>query len=71
MAWDKMDTETFPCPCGSSTYTVTQLMDDWNRSDEEWSMQCPRCKDVYCLKTIHYSKHGMDETTYKWVPKDS
>lgn len=70
MSWEEMRVRKYKCPCGSGTYTVRSFMDDWNRTEESWEMDCPICKKKYQLYTYHYYDSGMMCNAYLWVPKD-
>lgn len=69
MSWEEMSVRQYKCPCGSGTYTVRGFMDDWNRSEERWEMDCPICKQKYQLYTYHYYDSGMVCDAYLWVPR--
>lgn len=70
MSWDEMGTHRYSCPCGHGYCAVTSLMDDWNRHDEQWTMECPNCSAAYSLYTYSSHKNGMPEVQYKWVRKE-
>lgn len=42
-------------------------MDDWNRSEERWEMDCLTCKQNYRLYTHHYYDSGMACSSCLWV----
>lgn len=69
MSWEEIHVEKLKCPCGKGTYTVRLLMDDWNRSEENWEMDCPICKKKYQLYEYNYHDSGLDCKAYLWVVK--
>ncbi|CEG13797.1 conserved hypothetical protein [groundwater metagenome] len=71
MSWEEMSHRQYKCPCDAGTYTITSLMDDWNRSEERWEMDCTICKQKYHLYTYHYYDSGMACEAYLWVPRKS
>jgi hypothetical protein len=71
MSWEEMSSTKHPCPCGSGTYTVTRLMDDWNRSEERWEMDCLVCKDKFTLYESGYWHSGLWTPTYRWVLREA
>lgn len=62
MSWEEIAIDTKPCPCGKGNYTVIQQMDDWNRMEEKWQMECVHCANDYKLYTYHQIHKGMVET---------
>ena len=64
-----MSRKQYKCPCGSGTYTVISLTDDWNRSEEQWEMDCSICKQIYQLYSYYYYDSGMTCEAYLWVSK--
>lgn len=60
MSWEITGTESVSCPCGKGTITRTDYGDDWNRFQEEISIECQVCKEKYDLITNHYYKHAGD-----------
>jgi hypothetical protein len=69
MGWDLMSEKQHICACGSGTYTVRFFMDDWNRTEERWEMDCPICKQRYQLYTYSYYDSGMSSEGQVWVLK--
>ena len=69
MSWEEMNVKQNKCPCGSGTYTITYLIDDWNRSDEHWEMNCKICKQKYQLYTYYYIESGMTCDAHLWVSR--
>jgi hypothetical protein len=57
------------CPCGKSTYTVVSLMDDWNRTEERWTMNCRQCQTTHALHTFWYPDSGMTVESKRWVQR--
>jgi hypothetical protein len=45
-------------------------MDDWNRSEERWEMDCIKCKKQYCLYQYSYLDSGMNCRTFLWVRRE-
>lgn len=71
MSWEEMSNSQYKCPCGLGTYTIKFFMDDWNRSEERWEMDCPTCKQNYRLYTYYYYDSGMECKSYLWVPREA
>lgn len=71
MSWDEINTQKYECPCHSSTYTIKYLMDDWNRSDEQWEMNCPECRQKHRLHTYYYQYKGMTCKAHRWITKEA
>jgi len=69
MSWEEMRIENHKCPCGNGIYTVTHLMDDWNRSDETWKMNCNTCKNEYTLFQYSIFDSGMHVSQAGWIKK--
>jgi hypothetical protein len=70
MSWEEMGTQKYSCPCGRGHYAVTWLMDDWNRHDEQWTMECLQCSAIYDLYTYSTYRHGMSEAHHRWVLRE-
>lgn len=60
MSWEEMRTRSTPCPCGKGVITRTDYMDDWNRLEEKYSIECPECRKKYKLVSRSYYKHAGD-----------
>lgn len=69
MSWEEMSRRQYKCPCGSGTYTIISLSDDWCRSEERREMDCIICEQKYQLYTYHYYDSGMTCEAYLWVPR--
>lgn len=69
MSWEDMSVESFPCPCGKGTYSVTRRMDDWNRVDSSMQMDCEECRANYVLFSESGYRSGMPHTSRFWVSK--
>jgi len=69
MSWELSGVQKHKCPCGRRTYTVRLLTDDWNRSDEQWNMNCSDCNRRYTLYRYSYPDSGMILQSYCWVKK--
>lgn len=67
MSWDECGSKSHPCPCGNGHYTISYLMDDWNRSDERWEMQCETCRASYTLFSFWTYRHGLSEERHGWA----
>ena len=67
MSWEETRRSEHRCPCGAGTYTVVFLMDDWNRTEERWTMNCSTCKNNYVRHTFWYLDSGMTAESYRWV----
>ncbi len=63
MSWDVMGKKSVACPCGKGLITRTDYMDDWNRCDESYTIECPDCRKKYNL--VSYSQYGHHCETYK------
>lgn len=69
MSWEEMRVEKHKCPCGKGIYSVTHLMDDWNRSEDKWEMNCNVCKEKYTLFQYPVFDSGMHTSRAGWVKK--
>ena len=67
MSWEEMGTRSIPCPCGKGKIIRTDYMDDWNRSEEEYSIDCPECKAKYKFVSRSYYKHAGDSGTVHYL----
>jgi hypothetical protein len=50
-------------------YNIVCRMDDWNRHDEQWTMDCPTCRGEHGVYTTFATRDGMVATRYVWVPR--
>jgi hypothetical protein len=67
MSWEEMSRKDEVCPCGAGTYTIVRESDDWNRYDEHWMMNCPKCKENYTLEVKHvFDRDGLDDEIRTW-----
>ena len=71
MSWEEISSKTNTCPCGAGHYTVRTLMDDWNRIEQRWTMDCPRCQSQYSLYTYEVFDSGMTNTSFAWAPRSA
>jgi hypothetical protein len=46
-------------------------MDDWNRHEECWEMNCPECQQNFRLYIDHYRHKGLTHEVHLWVPTSS
>ena len=67
MSWEEMGKYSIPCPCGKGVITRTDYMDDWNRCDEKYSIDCSECKTKYKLISHSYYKHPGDSGTIYYL----
>ena len=67
MSWEEMSSTKSKCPCGQGTYTVRSYMDDWNRLEDRWEMDCPECQERFQLYTYYYLDSGMTWDSKIWV----
>lgn len=67
MSWEKLSELNTPCPCREGTYTIVRESDDWNRFEETWIMNCPKCKENYTLEVKHvFDRDGIDDEIRNW-----
>jgi hypothetical protein len=71
MSWELSSAMKHKCPCGQGTYTVRTFMEDWNRSEEQWDMDCPKCKRKYYLYAGSDPKSGMLLRSNCWVKRQT
>jgi len=69
MNWELSRASKHKCPCGQGTYTVRTFLDDWNRSEEQWDMDCLKCRRKYDLCSSTIPKSGKLLRTHRWVKK--
>lgn len=69
MSWETLNESKKACPCGNGTYTIIQRMDDWNRLDSNWVMNCPECMAIYSLYSYNYYDSGIPTQGKRWVKK--
>lgn len=67
MSWEEKGISSIPCPCGKGVITRTDYMDDWNRCEEKYSIDCPDCKAKYKFVTRSYYKHAGDSGTVYYL----
>lgn len=67
MSWEETGTRSIPCPCGKGVITRTDYMDDWNRSEEKYSIECPECRAKYKFVSQSYYKHAGDSGTVHYL----
>jgi hypothetical protein len=67
MSWEEMSAEQRACPCGQGVFTIRRYMDDWNRVEDRWAMNCPRCTKEYTLDSFSYYHSGLHQVGYRWV----
>ncbi|MDA1189072.1 MAG: hypothetical protein O2854_05275, partial [Chloroflexi bacterium] len=70
MSWEEISSNELECPCGEGTYTAKSFVDDWNRSERRWEMNCPKCKQVYLLHTYYEYESGKSCGSHVWVRKE-
>ena len=70
MSWEDDSITKYKCPCGLGEYTATLRSDDWNRSEERWSMDCVSCTENYQLDSHICSNHPPFDYSYRWVKKE-
>ena len=66
MSWEEMRTTSIPCPCEKGRITRTDYMDDWNREESRYCIDCIECREKYQVVFRSYYKHPGDsgETYY-------
>ncbi|MEP1032482.1 hypothetical protein [Ekhidna sp.] len=69
MSWEIISEKKKTCPCKSGFYTVTLKLDDWNRMEEFWNMNCSHCEDDYILHHDFVTSSGLNEKRYFWIKK--
>jgi|GEM_PF-2905425 len=69
MNWELSRASKHKCPCGQGTYTVRKFVDDWNRSEEQWDMDCLKCRRKYHLYSSINPKSGRLLRTNRWVKR--
>jgi len=69
MNWELSRASRHKCPCGQGTYTVRTFVDDWNRSEEQWDMDCLKCRRKYDLCSSTNLKSGRLVRINRWVKK--
>lgn len=69
MNWELSSAKAHKCPCGQGTYTIRIFLDDWKRSEEQWEMDCPKCRRKYYLYSNTDSNSGMQLRSNRWVKK--
>ena len=58
MSWEEVGITTVPCLCGKGYISRTDYMDDWNRYESKYSIECPECSKKYHIITRRsYRKH--------------
>jgi hypothetical protein len=67
MSWEVMSSKQHKCPCGLGTYTITVLIDDWNRTQQRSEMECPVCRQNYALYTYYIFEDGLPTDAQLWV----
>jgi hypothetical protein len=73
MSWEEISRQSYPCPCGESTYEEVSYSDDWNRSETRRSMLCPDCKEHYTYVHSEYAEqyqHKYFARASGWVHND-
>jgi hypothetical protein len=55
MGSETMSDKKYKCPCGKSTLRIIKTMDDWNRTDEFYIINCDECKKYYDGSTFNYN----------------
>lgn len=71
MSWEEMSVDRHPCPCGKGTYSVTTLMDDWNRTNSSMHMDCEECRSKFVLFSEHQNRGGVPHTVKFWISKEA
>ena len=69
MNWELSGACKHKCPCGQGTYTIRTFLDDWKRPEEQWDMDCPKCRRKYDLCSIATPKSGRLLRTNRWVKR--
>jgi hypothetical protein len=69
MSWEEMQSRQNPCPCGQGHYVVADFMDDWNRTEERWTMECSRCVKTHGIYTTSRDEKGVSYPDHSWVPR--
>lgn len=69
MNWELSRASKHKCPCGQGTYTIRTFLDDWKRSEEQWDMDCPKCRRKYDLCSSTIPKSGKLLRSNRWVKK--
>jgi hypothetical protein len=67
MSWDVFSDREHECPCGKGTYREIIEMDDWNRTREDVTMNCPDCRIKYKMKYYQSSDGG---EYWRWALKE-
>jgi hypothetical protein len=70
MSWEVSSVKDYSCPCGSGTYRITTLSDDWGRMEARWEMFCPDCATAFSLYKYYYQDSGKEWPAYVWVKAD-
>ena len=71
MNWELSSATEHRCPCGQGGYTVRIFVDDWKRAEEQWEMNCPKCKRKYLLHSHTDAKSGMPLQSNRWVKRET
>ena len=67
MNWELSSAIKRKCPCGQGTYTVRTFLDDWKRREEQWDMDCLKCRQKYDLCSSTNPKSGRLLRSNRWV----
>lgn len=69
MSWEVVGQDLRPCPCGAGRYRIEYRSDDWGRSEEDWSMECPACAKSCALTARGGWDSGISVSYQCWVPR--
>jgi hypothetical protein len=51
-------------------FTITYRSNDWGQHDEQWAMQCSRCKTTHGIYRHGYTdRKGIHAVDFLWAPK--
>lgn len=69
MSWEIVREDKMPCGCGLGFILTVGRSDDWNRTEEDISLQCSECAKNFVRYSYNYHNSGMLETATYWVKK--
>lgn len=73
MSWEEISSEQVgPCPCGKGHIVCTVRMDDWNRSEVGYRLECGTCSKKYqVVREVTGRCHpGHERVSVSLVPID-
>lgn len=73
MSWEEISSKQIgPCPCGNGHIVCTVRMDDWNRSEVDYRIECGTCSKKYqVVRGVTGRRHpGHERVSASLVPID-